>query len=143
MGQQVGANGPSGPRAGFWQRFAAYIIDSIIIAIPFVILLVALKAVGYAFGILIEIAYFTYFFGGPDGQTPGMKVMGIRVLDFSGAGGPIGYGRGFIRFIGLIVSGLVIYIGFLWMLWDKEKQCWQDKFANTVVVPVSAYPPLT
>jgi len=27
-----------------------------------------------------------------------------------------------------------------WMLWDREKQTWHDKFANDVVVPESAYP---
>ena len=26
------------------------------------------------------------------------------------------------------------------MLWDREKQCWHDKFANDAVVPTSAYP---
>jgi uncharacterized RDD family membrane protein YckC len=31
-------------------------------------------------------------------------------------------------------------LGYLWMLWDKERQTWHDKFANSVVVPVSAYP---
>ena len=35
---------------------------------------------------------------------------------------------------------LALLIGYLWMLWDKEKQCWHDKAANDVVVPVSAYP---
>jgi len=34
----------------------------------------------------------------------------------------------------------VIFLGFFWMLWDKEKQCWHDKLASDVVVPVSAYP---
>ncbi len=100
---------------------------------------VALKAAGYGLGILVAIAYFTYFEGGPTGQTLGKRVMGIRVVDFAG-GGPIGYGRGFIRYIGKIVSGLVFCLGFLWMLWDREKQAWDDKFAGTVVVPVAAYP---
>ena len=26
-----------------------------------------------------------------------------------------------------------------WQLWDKEKQCWQDKIAGSVVVPADAY----
>ena len=29
-----------------------------------------------------------------------------------------------------IISGAVFYLGYLWMLWDKEKQCWQDKVAE-------------
>jgi uncharacterized RDD family membrane protein YckC len=129
----------SGPRAGFWRRFAAAFIDGIIVGVVIVILDVLLKAVGYGIGILLSIAYFTYFEGGPRGAGFGKRALGIRVIDFD-SGGPIGYGRAFVRWIGRIVSGLVIYIGYLWMLWDKERQCWHDKFANDVVVPEDVYP---
>lgn len=129
----------SGPRAGFWRRFAAILIDDILLGVVFLILVAALKGVGDAIGILIAIGYFVYLEGGPRGQTLGKRALGIRVIDFDG-GGQIGYGRAFIRYIGRIVSGIVIYIGFLWMLWDREKQCWHDKFANDVVVPEQAYP---
>jgi len=61
------------------------------------------------------------------------------VIDFAG-GGSIGYGRAFIRWIGRLISSLILYLGYLWMLWDKENQTWHDKMANDVVVPVSAYP---
>lgn len=103
------------------------------------VLLVAAKGVGYALGLLISVGYFVYFEGGPTGQTLGKRALGIRVVDFD-TGGQIGYGRAFIRWIGRIVSGIVIYIGYLWMLWDREKQTWHDKFAGDVVVPVSSYP---
>jgi uncharacterized RDD family membrane protein YckC len=145
-GQQSPASGPalhlgnaSGPRAGFWTRFAAAIIDGLIVAVVIVVLTLALKGAGYALGLLFSAAYFIYFEGGPTGQTLGKRAMGIRVVSFD-TGGPIGYGRAFIRWIGRFVSQLIIYIGYLWMLWDKEKQCWHDKFASDVVVPVSAYP---
>lgn len=131
--------GASGPRAGFWRRFAAAFIDGIIVAIVISVLFAALKGPGYALGLLLSIAYFVYLEGGPTGQTIGKRALGIRVIGFD-TGGPIGYGRAFIRWIGRYVSALVIYIGYLWMLWDREKQCWHDKFANDVVVPVSAYP---
>jgi uncharacterized RDD family membrane protein YckC len=88
--------------------------------------------------ILLGVAYYTYL-EGSTGQTLGKKALGIRVIDLS-AGGSIGYGRAFIRYIGRIVSFVVILLGYLWMLWDKEKQTWHDKFANSVVVPESAYP---
>ena len=87
----------------------------------------------------MSIAYFTLFVGAARGQTPGMSALGIRVISFDGSGS-IGYGRAFIRWIGGYVSAIVIFLGFFWMLWDKEKQCWHDKFASDVVVPVSAYP---
>ncbi|HEU0318685.1 MAG TPA: RDD family protein, partial [Solirubrobacteraceae bacterium] len=77
--------------------------------------------------------------GGPTGQTLGKRALGIRVVSFD-TGGPIGYPRAFLRYIGRIIDFLVLLIGFLWMLWDREKQCWHDKLASDVVVPVSSYP---
>ena len=129
----------SGPRAGFWRRLGGAIIDGIILAVIGVILQVALKGVGSALSLLVSLAYFTLFVGASRGQTPGMSAVGIRVISFDGSGS-IGYGRAFIRWIGGYISAIVIFIGFLWMLWDKEKQCWHDKLASDVVVPVSAYP---
>jgi uncharacterized RDD family membrane protein YckC len=129
----------SGPRAGFWRRLGGAIIDGIILGIVSVVLGAALKGAGSALAILVGLAYFTLFVGGRRGQTPGMSAVGIRVISFDGSGS-IGYGRAFIRWIGGYVSAIVLFIGFLWMLWDKENQCWHDKLASDVVVPVSAYP---
>jgi uncharacterized RDD family membrane protein YckC len=134
----ITSGGPSGPRAGFWQRFAAAVIDGVLIGVVNGILFAVLKGAGYALGVLIGIAYFTYF-EGTTGQTYGKQALGIRVIDFA-TGGPIGFGRAFIRYIGKIVSTVAIFIGYLWMLWDPEKQCWHDKFASDVVVPVASYP---
>src|SRR5919205_1766099 len=131
--------GPSGPRANFGQRLVAYIVDSILLGIVYVVLLLISRPLGYAVGTLGSLVYFTYFEGSPSGQTIGKKLMSIRVIDFS-AGGPIGYGRAFVRWIARILSGIVCLLGYLWMLWDKEKQTWHDKLATTVVVPTSAYP---
>ncbi len=88
---------------------------------------------------MVSISYFTYFEGGPTGQTIGKRMLGIRVISLDD-GGPIGYGRAFIRWIGRYVSAIVIFIGYFWMLWDEESQCWHDEFAGDVVVPVSSYP---
>jgi uncharacterized RDD family membrane protein YckC len=128
----------SGPRAGFWRRFGAYLIDAILVGIVGGILEIALKGVGYALAILLYLAYFTYF-EGSTGQTPGKRTLGIRVVDFE-TGRSIGYGRAVIRSVGRYLSALVILIGYLWMLWDREKQTWHDKLAGSVVVPLSAYP---
>jgi uncharacterized RDD family membrane protein YckC len=107
------STGPSGPRSGFWRRFAALFIDGV--------------------------AYFTYFEGSASGQTIGKRALGIRVIDFN-TGGPIGHGRALIRNLARILSGLFCDLGYLWMLWDKEKQTWHDKIASDVVVPVESYP---
>jgi len=111
------ASGPSGPRAGFWSRLAAALLDGILLGVVNVLLDIG---VGRA-GSLLALA------------------LGIRVIDFS-TGGPIGFGRAVIRYFGRIVSTIPIFLGYFWMLWDKERQTWHDKFANDVVVPVSSYP---
>jgi uncharacterized RDD family membrane protein YckC len=131
---------PSGPRAGFWLRFAAVLIDGIILTIVFIPLRIVLGASLYnVVAPLLGIAYYTVLEGGPRGQTVGKMAVGIRVLDLA-RGGSIGYLRAFIRDIGRIVSFIALLLGYLWMLWDPEKQTWHDKFAGSVVVPTSAYP---
>jgi len=40
-----------------------------------------------------------------------------------------------VRWLVSIVSAIVFVLGYLWMLWDGEKQCWHDKAANDVVIP--------
>lgn len=93
----------------------------------------------YGIGEVVNAAYFTFMIGREQGQTFGQMAMGIRVIDFGG-GGSIGYGQAFVRWLVSILSALTILIGYLWMLWDREKQCWHDKAANDVVVPTSSYP---
>jgi uncharacterized RDD family membrane protein YckC len=136
---QRGTGRGSGPRSGFWRRFAAALIDGIIVGLVASILLSVARGAGYALALILGISYFTYLEGGPRGQTFGKSAMGIRVISFD-TGEPIGYGRAFIRYVGRIASSIPIYLGYLWMLWDRESQCWHDKFAGSVVVPVAAYP---
>jgi uncharacterized RDD family membrane protein YckC len=138
---QATTDGPSGPRAGFWQRFAAALIDGILLAIvQFIIGAILSDSAGIAalLSIVISYGYYIYFEGGT-GQTLGKMALGIRVVDFN-TGGSIGYGRALIRQLVKIVSSIPIGLGYFWMLWDKEKQTWHDKAATSVVGPVSAYP---
>ena len=130
----------SGPRAGFWQRFGASFIDGIILFVPSLIVEAVFKSAGEALALLIAGAYFTYFMGRVRGQSPGQSALGIRVISFQD-GDAIGYGRSLVRWIGSYLSAICLGLGYFWMLWDREKQCWHDKFAGSVVVPVSAYPP--
>jgi uncharacterized RDD family membrane protein YckC len=121
-------------RAGFWRRFAASLIDGILLGIVSTILQAIIgKGGGYGLGTLVTIAYFVYFHG-TTGQTPGNAALSIRVVG-KDDGAPIGYGRAFVRWLVSLVSGVVILLGYLWMLWDSEKQTWHDKAANSVVVP--------
>jgi uncharacterized RDD family membrane protein YckC len=120
-------------RAGFWRRFAAAFIDGVLIGIVSWILQAVLGNTGSVLTLLIGIAYYTYIHGST-GQTPGDAALSIRVVDKDG-GGSIGYGRAFVRWLVSLISGAVLLLGYLWMLWDSEKQTWHDKAANAVVVP--------
>ena len=133
-------SGPSGPRAGFWIRFAGLLLDGLILAVPSIVLFLILDVgIAYVLTFVVVLAYFIALEGGPTGQTLGMKAVSIRVVDFDG-GGPIGYGRATVRaLVQYFLSG-ILYLGYLWMLWDREKQTWHDKASRSVVVPVSAYP---
>lgn len=82
--------------------------------------------------ILIVGVYFVSFWTAK-GQTPGQRALGIKVISTSGL--PLSFGRAVLRFIGYIVSFLIIWLGFLWAGFDGKRQGWHDKMANTYVVP--------
>ena len=133
-------DGPSGPRGSFGRRLVAALIDGILLGIVYAVLLAVVdQAAAYGLYLLAGIVYYTLLEGGAAGQTLGKKALGIRVVDFN-SGGSIGYGRAAIRYLGRIVSSIPCLLGYFWMLWDKEKQTWHDKFATSVVVPESHYP---
>ncbi|MFL5968914.1 MAG: RDD family protein, partial [Gaiellaceae bacterium] len=123
-------------RAGFWRRFASAFIDGLVVGVVrFVLVYVVGGGLAWLLSAAVAAAYFTWFHGS-SGQTPGDAAVSIRVVDADG-GRPIGYGRAFIRWLVSLVSGFVLLIGYLWMLWDGEKQTWHDKAARSYVVPTS------
>jgi uncharacterized RDD family membrane protein YckC len=131
----------AGQRASFGRRLGAALIDGILLAIVNGVLTVAVgRNVATGVALAIGLAYYGYLEGSPSGQTLGKRALGIRVYDFGGGTGGIGFGRALIRYLGRILSTIPCLLGYLWMLWDKEKQTWHDKLANTVVVPANQYP---
>ena len=151
--------GPTGPAAGV--RFAghparlfAYVIDTMIQlvlggAIVFVLGLfgafaggatadgaaagatIGILAGGLAF-FLIELFYFPFFWA-RGGQTPGMKALEIRVVR-DADGGPVTWGKAFLRLIGFWISMWILYIGFAWILVDARRRGWADLLAGTCVI---------
>lgn len=126
-----------GSPAGFWRRLAGSIIDSIVLGVVTYILEAAVsKTFGVLVGFVVTAAYFTWFHG-RTGQTPGDAALGVRVVDLrENSGAPIGYNRAFVRWLVSIVSGAVLLLGYLWMLWDGRKQTWHDKAAGSLPVHV-------
>jgi uncharacterized RDD family membrane protein YckC len=130
--------------AGFWVRLVAYIIDVIILGIPLGILNVALRPgpndpqSGHPFllsviTLIIEIAYFAGFWSSGMQATLGQKVCGLRVVsasDFS----RISFARGAGRFFGMILSGLILFIGFIMIAFTERKQGLHDMLAGTYVI---------
>jgi uncharacterized RDD family membrane protein YckC len=137
-----GRAGPSGERAGFGRRFGALLVDLVLLTVVNVVILrlfgddVTLYS---SLSSLVAIAYFAALEGGRGGQTLGKRALGIRVADFR-TGSPIGVGRAALRYVARILSSLPLFLGYFWMLWDRESQTWHDKLTSTVVVPASPRP---
>jgi uncharacterized RDD family membrane protein YckC len=81
-------------------------------------------------------ALYVYFYTrlmGRDGATWGQRALSIRTVDAT-TGQPIGQGRAVGRFFAMYLSNLVCYLGWLWALWDRQRQTWHDKLVSSIVV---------
>jgi uncharacterized RDD family membrane protein YckC len=135
-GDHTGA-GTTLARAGFWIRFAAAFLDGLIYGIPAGIVAAILgmdTSAQRGFSILVGLVYFAMQ-EGSSGQTVGKRACNIKVVDQS-TGATIDVGRAAVRYLVSIVSGLACALGYLWMLWDSEKQTWHDKASKTIVIKV-------
>jgi uncharacterized RDD family membrane protein YckC len=70
---------------------------------------------------------------GKTGQTPGKRIVGIRLLREQD-GSALGFGLALGRRLLHVLDALPCYLGFLWPLWDGRKQTFADKMTHTVVV---------
>ena len=143
------ANPQHQPKAGFWVRVVAYMIDFfLLLAVQTVLSLLigliigmlgiateddpAVNIVIWLFGTVLSISY-AVFFTGYCGQTPGKMALRIKVIRTDGA--PITYGRAALReVLGKFVSGILLGIGYLMVAFDNRKQGLHDKIADTYVI---------
>ncbi|WP_017933360.1 RDD family protein [Nocardioides sp. Iso805N] len=70
---------------------------------------------------------------GHTGYTLGKSVVGIKLVKQS-TGQPIGAWLSFGRQILHTVDGALLYLGWLWPLWDRKRQTFADKIVETVVL---------
>jgi uncharacterized RDD family membrane protein YckC len=142
----------AGPAAGvvyggFWVRTLAFIIDAIAVGL-LSSALAPLFGVGwvfdqtttqaqidYAYSGLSTLVGLVYFIGlwSWRGQTVGMMPFNMRVVS-ADTGERIDVMRGLLRYVGLVISFVVIFLGVIWVAFDARKQGWHDKIANTLVV---------
>jgi len=118
---------------GFWIRLLAYILDAIILGVIQAGLVSAMgQTSGQSIGGLISIAYFIGMWG-VMGQTIGMMPFGLRIVR-NADGGKITWGNAVLRFIGMIVAFVCLFIGVIWVAFDARKRGWHDMIGGTVVI---------
>ena len=127
------ARGVSPSRYGsFWRRFGGFLIDAIILGVVGGIIgLIVSPNASSVIGIGIGLVYYVGL--NANGGTLGKRAIGLRLEDAE-TGQDIGYPRALVRYIVAIASGLVLLLGYLWCIWDHEKQTWHDKAAGSIVV---------
>lgn len=126
--------------AGMGARLGARLIDSVIVLIGLWVLVVVVEVLGILspiFALLIYIGLWFYQIGftGLTGQTPGKRLLGIKVVD-ARSGDVIGIGRAAGREIVLGLSGLLCMIGYFSPLFDSTGRYrgWHDNAADDLVV---------
>ena len=135
--------------AGFGIRFAAKFLDGVIIGVPGWILQFATISafnndpdtatiamlVGWLVSMALNITYYTWMHG-TWGATVGKMACGLRVVTASG--GKIGYGLAVGRFFAEMVSGIILYIGYIMAAFDDEHRALHDRICSTRVIRTRA-----
>jgi hypothetical protein len=76
--------------------------------------------------------YFTAFLALWKGQTPGKRLLGLRVVRLNGE--PMNLWTSFERFGGYAAGLVTGLLGFAQVFWDRNRQMIHDKIVETVVV---------
>lgn len=138
--------------AGFMSRLEAFIVDIIFLAVTtfganWVFNLVYRFFVQMFFrsapmlsgqfapyiSLFITLGYFIYFWD-IVGATPGKMIFGLKICRLDG--GDLSFVRSIVRFIGYWISAIPFFLGFIWIIFDKRRQSWHDKLADTHVIYV-------
>jgi len=129
--------------AGFWLRFAAYVVDSVMLYIAGLVLGFVLTLLFFPESLPIVLAtllslalglsYYALFESSEWQATPGKKALNLKVVDLNGR--RISVGRGYGRAIAKILSGIpTLFIGMLMIVWTQRKQALHDFISGTLVV---------
>jgi len=150
----LGNGGGRSNYAGFWKRFAAILIDSIILAlaggliggifgaitggvlgvagVDLSVIQTICGAIGFVLGFILRWLYYTLLECSSKQATVGKMVLGIIVAD--GQGNKISFARANGRYWAKIISGLILYIGFIMAGYTKRKQALHDIIAGSFVI---------
>ncbi len=119
--------------AGFWNRFVAIVIDSMLLAIVGIItnILFNENAAGFV-GFLVGWLYFAGLESSAGQATIGKSAMGLVVTDTNG--NRISFLRATGRYFGKILSALILLIGYIMAGFTARKQALHDILASTLVL---------
>jgi uncharacterized RDD family membrane protein YckC len=129
------------PYAGFWRRFAAIIIDGLVVGIPLGIIFAPFggnnfNGSGYTgFGLLrslVFLAYFALMESSSYQATLGKMALGIKVTDIDG--NKLTFGRALGRNAAKFISTIICFIGYILAAFTERKQALHDMIASTLVV---------
>lgn len=112
-------------RASFWERMGAAFLDIILVSI------LGSLVGGPPLGFLVALAYFAGMWTWK-GTTVGGIVLNLKVVRLDDQ--PVTFVVALVRGLAAAFSFIVLFLGFFWMIWDREKQTWHDKIAGTAVV---------
>ena len=122
------------------QRIGAFLVDlaiSILVGIVGMVIGSAMGGDGNVVNFVLSIGYWLVVLGmvATRGQSPGKIAIGIKIVKTDGSS--VGIGTTLLReIIGKLVSSVIILLGYIWILFDGQRQGWHDKIASTYVVKV-------
>src|SRR5919109_1804502 len=123
---------------GFWVRFLAYIVDSLIVTIGFLALVMLLGVMGLELAsyelvlFAMAVLYYAFMQASARQATYGKALLGLKVAGMNGE--RISLGRALAREVAKILSTLTFLIGFIIAGFTRRKQALHDFIASTTVV---------
>ena len=114
------------PRAGFWLRAGALLIDVMIVGA------VSKYLLGMAANLPVIFAIYCVALWALRGTTLGGVVCGLSIVRADGRA--MDWSTALVRAIGGFVAMLPFGLGFFWLAIDADRQGWHDKIAGTIVI---------
>ncbi len=113
-------------------RFIAIFIDGFILGLIGAVLFGAGGEAGGGLTFVIGVVYNWFFWTRMDGQTPGKRMMNLRVIKADGT--HLSDIDAVIRAVAYHLSGIFFGLGYIWALFDDKRRTWHDLLAGTLVV---------
>ena len=119
--------------AGFWQRFLAGIIDSVILIVIEVVL-IFIPIIGWILSLFVTWLYFAIQHSSTKQATFGMRALDIKITNENH--GKIGFWRATGNFYLTVISALLVFIGFLMIAFTSRKQGFHNLISRTLCIKI-------